>query len=71
MRQVPPPWTDENPFINTLAEMFAELFTVGVSGRFYLNRSHALADRVDNLDGDLLGFIRTRLGSIKTGIQSV
>ncbi|MGA7219745.1 MAG: hypothetical protein WBX38_15600 [Candidatus Sulfotelmatobacter sp.] len=44
--------------------------TVGMSGWFYLNRSHALADRVDNLVGDLLGFFRTRLGSIKAGVQN-
>jgi hypothetical protein len=60
--------SDEYAFVYSLPQVFAKPATVDVPGRFYLDRRHVSTDGVDDLVGDALGILGTRLGLIQARI---
>jgi hypothetical protein len=57
------------PLFHAVQQMFAVGSATGISGRPDLNRRHKLADGVDDLLGNALGFCGARLGFFEAGVK--
>jgi hypothetical protein len=59
----------EVPFVDSIQQVFSEGTAAGISGRPDLDSRHDLADGVDYLLRNALGFFRARLGFFEAGVK--
>lgn len=57
------------PFVHSIQQVFAVSTTLGISGRPDPDSRHGLADSVDDLLGNALGFYGARLGLFEAGVK--